>query len=407
MNLSYKIARRYLFSKKSHSAINIISMVSVGGVAIATLALVCTMSVFNGFQQVVSTLYCAFDPQLKITPVKGKTFDASSAKFQQIKGLKEVAVFTEVVEENALVRYKDRQVTATLKGVSDNYRQLTNIDSLLYDGKFILYDPIANYATVGGGLSVSLGVGAGFVNPLEIYAPRRNQKVNLANPASAFNLDYAYVTAIFSVNQPKYDESMIIVPLKFTRALFDYTTEVTSIELRLKQGVDADAEKEKIAAIIGADYKVKNQFEQQEDSFKMMQIEKWMTFLILCFVLMIAVFNIIGSLSMLILDKQADISTLRSLGADNRLISRIFLFEGWMISAIGAFTGVVLGLLLCFLQEKFGLLRLSSKIGSFIIDAYPVKVIWTDLVIILASVFVVGFFSAWYPVRSMKKRWLK
>lgn len=406
MNLSYKIARRYLFSKKSHSAINIISLVSVAGVAIATLALVCTMSVFNGFQEVLSSLYCAFDPQLKITPVKGKTFDASDARFQHIRSLKEVAVFTEVVEENALVRYKDRQVTALLKGVSDNYQQLTAIDSLLYDGKFMLSDPIASYATVGAGLSVSLGVGARFINPLEIYAPRRNQKVNLANPASAFNLDYAYVTAIFSVNQPKYDESMIIVPLKFARSLFDYTTEVTAIELKLKPGVNAEEAKQQIAGIVGESFRVKNQFEQQEESFKMMQIEKWMTFLILCFVLMIAVFNIIGSLSMLILDKQADVATLRSLGADNRLISRIFLFEGWMISAIGAFTGVILGLLLCYLQEKFGLLRLSSKIGTFIIDAYPVKVIWTDLAIILASVFVVGFFSAWYPVRSMKKRWL-
>lgn len=407
MNLSYKIARRYLISKKSHSAINIISLVSVGGVAIATMALVCTLSVFNGFQDVVSSLYSAFDPPLKITPVKGKTFDAADAKIRQLNTWKEIDVFTEVVEENALVRYKDRQVTATLKGVSDNFRQLTHIDSLLYNGKFMLSDPIASYATIGGGLSVSLGVGANFTNPIEIYAPRRNQKINLANPSSAFNVDYAYVTAVFTVNQPRYDETMLIVPLAFTRKLFDYTSEVTSIELKLKAGENTDAVKEKIASFLGAGFSVKNQYEQQEESFRMMQIEKWMTFLILCFVLMIAVFNIIGSLSMLILDKQADIGTLRSLGADNRLISRIFLYEGWMISTVGALSGIVLGLVLVFLQKNFGLLRLSSKVGSFIIDAYPVKVIWSDLAIILVSVFIVGFFSAWYPVQAMKKRWLR
>ncbi len=406
MNLSYKIARRYLFSKKSHSAINIISMVSVSGVAIATLALVCTMSVFNGFQSVISSLYCAFDPQLKITAVKGKTFDTNNDKIRQLKTWKEIAVCTEVIEENALVRYKDRQVTATLKGVSDNFKQLSRIDSLLYDGKFILSDNIAQYATVGAGLSMSLGVGANFINPLEIYAPKRNGKINLANPASAFNTNYAYVTAIFSVNQPKYDESMIIVPIKFTQELFDYTTQVTAIELKLAPNQNTNAIQTKLADYLGDNYKISNQYEQQEESYKMMQIEKWMTFLILCFVLMIAVFNIIGSLSMLILDKQADVATLRSLGANNQLISRIFLFEGWMISAIGAFSGIILGLILCFFQQKFGLLRLSSNVGAFIIDAYPVKVIWTDLVIILASVFVVGFFSAWYPVKAMQKRWL-
>jgi lipoprotein-releasing system permease protein/zinc transport system substrate-binding protein len=381
-------------------------MVSVSGVAIATLALVCTLSVFNGFQDLVSSLFCAFDPQIKITALKGKTFDAAESKINTLRTWKEFAVVTEVVEENALVRYKNRQVTATLKGVSDNFKQLTRIDSLLYDGVFILSDPLVDYATVGAGLSMSLGVGAGFVDPLEIYAPKRNEKINLANPSSAFKINYAYVTAIFSVNQPKYDESMIIVPIKFTRGLFNYSTEVTAIELKLKDNENVDLVKAKITQFLGTSYKVSTQYEQQEDSFKMMQIEKWMTFLILCFVLMIAVFNIIGSLSMLILEKQSDVATLRSMGADNQLIARIFLFEGWMISAIGALSGIVLGLLLCYLQQKFGLLRLSGNMGAFVIESYPVKVIWSDLLIILGSVFSIGFFSAWYPVHSMKKRWL-
>ncbi len=406
MNLSYKIAVRYLFSKKSHSAINIISMVSVSGVAIATMALVCTLSVFNGFQDLIASLFCSFDPQLKISVVEGKTFDSNDPKIKSLKKLPEIAVFSEVVEDNALVRYKERQVTATLKGVSDNFSQITRIDSILYDGKFMLYDELVNYATVGAGLSMSLGVGASFVQPLEIYVPKRDGRVNMANPVTAFNIDYAYVTAIFSVNQAEYDESMIIVPIRLARKLFQYTTEVTAIELKLKPGSDPDAVKDKIRALLGNKFRVADRYEQQEEAFKMMKIEKWMTFLILCFVLMIATFNIIGSLSMLIIEKKSDIATLRSLGANNKLIARVFLFEGWMISAIGAVVGVVLGLLLCLAQQEFGLLRMGGNVGTFVIDSYPVKVVWNDLITILAVVFAIGFFSAWYPVQALKKRYL-
>lgn len=407
MSLPFKIARRYLFSKKSHSAINIISMVSVSGVAIATIALVCTLSVFNGFQNLVSSLYCAFDPQLKITPTTGKIFKANDNRIKELRTWKELAVVTEVVEENALVRYKERQVTATLKGVSDNFKQLTRIDSLLYDGKFVLSDPIVSYATLGAGLSTGLGVGAGFLTPLEIYAPKRDAKINQANMASSFNLDYAYVTAIFSVNQPQYDESMVILPINFTRKLFNYTTEVTSLEIKLIENADVNSVQKRLAKLLGPNFKIKNQYEQQEESFRMMQIEKWMTFLILCFVLMIAVFNIIGSLSMLILEKERDVATLRSLGANNQLIARIFLFEGWMISSMGAIIGVAIGLFLCLLQQEFGLVKLSGTVGAFVIDAYPIKVLASDIFIILGSVFVIGFFSAWYPVQAMKRKWTK
>lgn len=407
MSLSGKIAFRYLFSKKSHSAINTISMVSVSGVAIATMALVCTLSVFNGFQNLVASLFCSFDPELKISVVEGKTFNADDPRIKALKQLPQIDVLSEVIEDNALVRYKDRQVTATLKGVSDNFSQLTHIDSILYDGKFILSDSLVSYGTVGAGLSMSLGVGANFVEPMEIYAPKREGKVSMSNPASAFNIDYAYVTAIFSVNQAKYDESTIIVPISLARKLFEYTNEVTAIELKLKPDADIDDTKSEIKKLLSGEFKVADRYEQQEEAFKMMKIEKWMTFLILCFVLMIATFNIIGSLSMLIIEKKSDIATLRSLGADNQLISRIFLFEGWMISAIGAITGVAIGLVLCIAQEQFGLLRMGGNIGVFVVDAYPVKVVWTDLITILSVVFAIGFFSAWYPVQSLKKRYLK
>lgn len=407
MSLSGKIAFRYLFSKKSHSAINTISMVSVSGVAIATMALVCTLSVFNGFQNLVASLFCSFDPELKISVVEGKTFNADDPRIKALKQLPQIEVLSEVIEDNALVRYKDRQVTATLKGVSDNFSQLTHIDSILYDGKFILTDSLVSYGTVGAGLSMSLGVGANFVEPMEIYAPKREGKVSMSNPASAFNIDYAYVTAIFSVNQAKYDESTIIVPISLARKLFEYTNEVTAIELKLKPDADIDDTKSEIKKLLSGEFKVADRYEQQEEAFKMMKIEKWMTFLILCFVLMIATFNIIGSLSMLIIEKKSDIATLRSLGADNQLISRIFLFEGWMISAIGAITGVAIGLVLCIAQEQFGLLRMGGNIGVFVVDAYPVKVVWTDLITILSVVFAIGFFSAWYPVQSLKKRYLK
>lgn len=409
MNLPFYIARRYLFSKKKHNAINIISGISVCGVALATLALVCTLSVFNGFQDMVAGFFTAFDPELKITVREGKVFEPNAETFQEVRALPEIDVWTETLEENAMVQYKDRQAMAVIKGVEDNFEQLTSIDSLLYGaGEFILHDSIVDYGVLGVELISELGTGLQFVDPLQVYAPKRNVRVNMANPSASFNRDYLFSPGVvFVVNQQKYDARYILTSLDFARNLFNYDTEVSAIELKLKPDADISAVQKKISRILGDDFVVLNRYEQQVDVFRIMEIEKFISYLFLTFILAIACFNVIGSLSMLILDKREDVETLRNLGADDRLIARIFLFEGRLISLFGALAGIASGLLLCYLQQRFGIISLGGGSGSFIVDAYPVSVHATDVILIFVTVIAVGFLSVWYPVHYLTRRLLK
>lgn len=409
MNLPFYIARRYLFSKKKHNAINIISGISVCGVALATLALVCTLSVFNGFQDMVAGFFTAFDPELKITVREGKVFEPQGTAFQEVRSLPEIDVWTETLEENAMVQYKDRQAMAIIKGVEDNFEELTSIDSLLYGaGEFILHDSIVDYGVLGVELISELGTGLQFVDPLQVYAPKRNVRVNMANPTASFNRDYLFSPGVvFVVNQQKYDARYILTSLSFARNLFNYDTEVSAVELKLKPGADVTAVQRKIARILGDEFVVLDRYEQQADVFRIMEIEKFISYLFLTFILAIACFNVIGSLSMLILDKREDVETLRNLGADDRLIARIFLFEGRLISLFGALSGIVLGLLLCYIQQRFGIISLGGGSGSFIVDAYPVSVHATDVVLIFITVITVGFLSVWYPVHYLTRRLLK
>lgn len=406
MGLSSTIAWRYLFSKKSHSAINIISMVSVCGVALTTMALICTLSVYNGFQELIASLYSTLDPDIKIEPIKGKTFDISDTLFTDISKWENIEVWSPVLEENVLLVYRDKQMPALMKGVSDNFGQLTEIDKILLDGNFMLRDSIVGYATIGVGIANQLEAGARFVHPLQFYTPKRNVRVNMANPAASFNEGNLFVAAVFSVNQQEYDDQMVIVPLDFARKILDYTTEVSAIEIKLKPGESISGVISRLKEVLGENYTVKDRMMQQEDSFRMMQIEKWMTFLILAFILMIATFNVIGSLSMLIIDKKENILTLQSMGADDRLISKIFLTEGCLISAIGAGIGLILGIALCLLQQYFGLLRLGEGTGTFVVDAYPVRLMWIDVIAVMGIVSLLGFLSAWYPVRYMRTKLL-
>ena len=375
MNFPFYIARRYLFSKKSHNAINVISAISVCGVALATLALVCTLSVFNGFQDLVTTFFTAFDPQLKITAVRGKVFDGQDKRVLQLKKMPDVEVYSESLEDNVMVQYQGRQAMAVVKGVEDNFDQLTPIDSILFGrGDLLLHDEVVDYAIPGIQLLSTLGSGIRFLDPLEIYAPRRGAKVNMANPSTAFVTGNLFSSGlVFAVNQEKYDASYILTSIDFARRLFQYTTEVSAINLKLKAGADTDAVKKHIQDLLGDDFLVQDRYEQQADTYRIMEIEKLISYLFLTFILMIACFNVIGSLSMLIIDKRDDVVTLRNLGASDRQIVRIFLFEGRMISFFGAFAGVVLGLLLCWLQQEYGLIALGSS-GSFVVDAYPVSV---------------------------------
>ena len=408
MNLPFYIAKRYLFSKKKHNAINIISGISVCGVALATMALVCTLSVFNGFQDMVATLFTAFDPELKITVREGKVFDGQDERIRAIHDMPEVAVFTEVLEENAMVQYKELQTMATLKGVEDNFEQLTAIDSILYGaGQFMLADEVVDYGVMGVELVSTLGTGLQFVYPLQVYMPKRSGRVNMSNPAASFNMDYLYSPGVvFAVNQQKYDSQYILTSIDYVRRLLDYTTEVSAIELKLKPNANINSFKSKLQTLLGDEFVVKNRYEQQADVFRIMEIEKLISYLFLTFILLIACFNVIGSLSMLILDKKDDVLTLRNLGASDKLISRIFLFEGRMITLSGAVVGIVLGLALCLVQQHFGIIRLGGAGNSFIVDAYPVSVHWIDLVLVFGTVIIVGFLSVWYPVRYLTRRLL-
>lgn len=407
MNFPFFIAKRYLFSKKSHNAINVISAISVCGVALATLAMVCTLSVFNGFQDMVATFFTAFDPQIKITSVKGKVFDGSTPVFSEIRTMPEIAVYSESVEDNAMVQYKGRQVMAVIKGVEDNFDKLTPIDSILFGrGELILHDEVVDYAIPGLQLLSTLGTGIRFLDPLEIYAPKRGSRINMSNPMSSFVSDQLFSSGLtFTVNQEKYDASYIITSIGFARRLFQYTDEVSAVNLRLTPEADEAAVIRKLQEKLGDEFRIQNRYEQQADTFRIMEIEKLISYIFLVFILMIACFNVIGSLSMLIIDKKNDVQTLRNLGASDNQIVRIFLFEGRMISFIGAVSGVIIGLILCLIQQEYGIISLGNA-GSFIVDAYPVSVHTWDVVLVFVTVLIVGFISVWYPVRYLSRRLL-
>lgn len=407
MNFPFYIARRYLFSKKSHHAVNVISSISVCGVALATLAMVCTLSVFNGFQDLVSSFFTAFDPELKIVPAAGKVFDGQDEKILAIRQMPEIAVCSESLEDNAMVQYQGRQAMAVIKGVEDNFDQLSPIDSILFGkGELLLHDEVAEYAIPGIQLLSILGTGIRFLDPLEIYAPKRGAKVNVANPAASFISGQLFSSGlVFAVNQEKYDASYILTSLDFARKLFQYNTEISALNLKLAPGTDIESVKRKLEEHLGDRFRVLNRYEQQADTYRIMQIEKLISYLFLTFILLIASFNVIGSLSMLIIDKRDDVKALRNLGASGRLITHIFMTEGYMITLIGAVSGIVLGLVLCLLQQHFGLLSLGSS-GSFIVDAYPVSVHTEDVILIFLTVLAIGFVSVWYPVRFLSKRLL-
>ena len=380
------------------------------GVALATLALVCTLSVFNGFQDLVTTMFTAFDPEIKITSATGKVFDAQNERIQSLKELPEIEVFSESLEDNAMVQYKGRQTMVVIKGVEDNFNQLTAIDSILYGrGDWILHDEVVDYAIPGIELVSVLGTGIRFLDPLEVYAPKRGVKINVANPSTSFESSYLHSSGlVFAVNQQKYDASYILTSLSFARDLFQYETEVSSIELKLSANADVNEIKSEAKRILGSDFLVQDRFEQQADTYRIMKVEKLISYVFLSFILLIACFNVIGSLSMLIIDKRNDVVTLRNLGADDQLISRVFLFEGYMITFFGALIGVALGLLLCFVQQEFGLISLGngSSAGAFVVDAYPVSVYAADIILVLITVLVTGFLSVFFPVRYLTRRLL-
>ena len=403
MNFPFFIARRYLFSKKSTNAINIISGISMVGVAVATMALVIVLSVFNGFHDLVASFFTNFDPQIEVVPTRGKSAPADDPALTTIKAMPEVLVATECVTDQALAYYNGRQAMVNVMGVDDNFAQLTHINSILYgQGEFCLQAANLQYGVPGIRLAQTLDLGAQWDGFLTIFAPQREgQLIDMASDADGFVADSLLSPGVvFSVNQAKYDRDYLITSIGFARRIFQMQGMVTSLKLKLKPGADLDAVKQRMQQVSEGRFRVLDRFEQQADTFRIMQIEKVLAYLFLTFILLVACFNIIGSLSMLIIDKKADVQTLRNLGADSRTIARIFLFEGRMISAIGAIVGILLGLLLCWLQQQFGLVSMGESSGTFVVNAYPVSVHYGDVFIVFVTVLVVGWVAAWYPVRK-------
>ena len=403
MNFPFFIARRYLFSKKSTNAINIISGISMVGVAVATMALVIVLSVFNGFHDLVASFFTNFDPQIEVVPTRGKSAPADDPALTTIKAMPEVLVATECVTDQALAYYNGRQAMVNVMGVDDNFAQLTHINGILEgQGEFCLQAANLQYGVPGIRLAYTLGFGTQWDGFLTIFAPQREgQLIDMASETDGFVADSLISPGVvFSVNQAKYDRDYLITSIGFARRIFQMQGMVTSLKLKLKPGADLDAVKQRMQQVSKGRFRVLDRFEQQADTFRIMQIEKVLAYLFLTFILLVACFNIIGSLSMLIIDKKADVQTLRNLGADNRTIARIFLFEGRMISAIGAIVGILLGLLLCWLQQQFGLVSMGESSGTFVVNAYPVSVHYGDVFIVLVTVLVVGWVAAWYPVRK-------
>lgn len=406
MNFPFYIARRYLFSKKSTHVINIISGISVIGVAVATMALVVTLSVFNGFHDLVASLLTSFDPQIEVVPAKGKTAPADDPILTKIRKLPQVDVATESVEDQALAIYKGKQAMVKVKGVEDNFSELSHINDILYgDGEFSLHAANLQFGVVGIRLAEDMGMTADWDGQLKIYAPKREGQLDMMNPTEGFVEDSLISPGVvFSVKQARYDRDYVLTSIAFARNLFGQQGMLSQLEIRLKPGSDLDAVKAEMQEIAGDKYRVLDRMEQQADTFKIMKIEKFIAYIFLTFILAVACFNIIGSLSMLIIDKKNDVVTLRNMGASDKQIVRIFLFEGRMISAIGAVLGILIGLLLCWLQQVYGLVSLGSSSGSFIVDAYPVSVHPEDIVLVFITVLAVGFISVWYPVRYFAKR---
>ena len=402
MKTELKIAWRYLFSKKQFNAIHVITAISSVAVGVVTAAMICVLSVMNGFGVLVEEMFSQFDPDLRIVAKTGKSFSITDAQRSALGSLPSVAFYSESITETALVYFEDKQMPVQLMGVDSTFASMTEIENIITDGHYEVYDGAFDRAVLGQGLAWKLGIGARFVRGIEVFAPKREGRVNMLRPDANFNKEICFISGTFAVNQQKYDENMMLVDIDLTRRLLDYdANEVTALQVAVAEGYSVGRAKRDISEILGDGFVLQDRYEQQEDFFRILRVEKLLTTLLLVFILLIATFNGIGSLSMLIIDKQQDIRTLSHLGASNEMIQRVFMLEGWMVNAIGAFGGLIVGLGICLLQEHLGLLKLGNG-AEYIVSAYPVAVQGWDVAMVAIVVLVLGAISSYIPSRKLK-----
>ncbi|RIJ48637.1 ABC transporter permease [Maribellus luteus] len=404
MNLPFFIAKRYLVSKKKQNIINIISGISMAGIVVGAMAIIIIVSVMNGFTQLIGIFYSDFDPDLKITPAEGKMFDPAEIDVQKIKEVPGVVSYSEVIEEVAMLKYGKQQYPATVKGVPANYNQYTNIEKLLTEGSYYFEKQGIDYAIVGQGVANYLSAGVSFLDPIDIYVPKKGRQFSL-NPSRSINHGYLYPAGIFSVLE-EIDAQYILVSDTYAKELFESGNKVSAIELDVDDSASINEIQKKIQGILGEKFHVKNKEEQHDLVFKTMKSEKWAVYFILIFILLLASGNMIGNLTMLYIDKKEDITILKSMGLTTQNINRIFLYQGWIISFVGGTVGTLLGIFVCWLQIEFELIKLPGANGSFVISAYPVSIMLSDVILAFLAVLSIGFLASWYPVKFMSQKHL-
>ncbi len=404
MRLVLKIALRYLRSKKAHNAVNFISSISTCGVVVTTAALICVLSVFNGFKGLIMGRLAMLDPEIAISVSHGKAIADADSVVRVAQGVEGVAVAMPVIEDNALAIFSDYQMPVRLRGVPDGYNRLNGLDSVIVDGEFKLHDQVSRYAVLGAGPAIKLHARPGFLRMVQLYAPQRQGRVNMANPMDAFRNDSVFVSGVFQMQQNGYDADLIYVPIELTRDIFDYTTEATRVELKLNPGANADAVMQQLTAALGPAYTVQNRLMQEATAYRLVNVEKWVTFLLLAFIMIIATFNVISTLSLLIIEKDDSIRTLSNLGATDKQITQVFVTEGWLIALFGAVAGVAVGLVLCLCQQQFGWLKMQGDESLLVVRAYPVQVELTDVLVVFVLTAFIGLLTSVVTSLTMRRR---
>ncbi|WP_430815617.1 FtsX-like permease family protein [Carboxylicivirga sp. RSCT41] len=405
MKLAFEIARRYLYAKKSQNIINIISMISVFGVLTGSMALVIVLSVFNGVHNFMGDLYTAFDPDFKLVPTSGKVISTDSINYKQLKQADDVLFVSEILEHQALLKFRTRKMPGVVYGVDDNFNKVSSIDSIIIDGKYELKYKSEYRGVIGKRLADQLAIRLNFVTPLSMYVPKRKGNINMMAPQNAFKQEYLSPSGFFAVYQEEYDGQYLIVDIEQARRLLQYDNKtISSLAIKAKEGVDLESAEKNIQAIVGSNMNVLNQQEQHAEFYKVMKVEKLFSYLILSFIIAIAAFNIVANLAMLIFEKKDSIFTLKSMGADQKLITRIFMTEGWLISLVGILAGTFLGIIVVLIQEHFGIIKFMGS-GHYITDAYPIALEWLDVLVVIITVSTISALAAWYPVRVIVNKY--